>query len=297
VGYFTTGASWQAGYTIVLDAGTAHVSGLAVVPSHTLRADSAEIQLLAGSVGRAQLPPQPRPMMAKAGLAESAGYMADAPAGEQRVGEFHVYTLPGRWTLLPGVTSSIALFEPATVAYERSYVVRGEIPFWGFVPQRPDEQIVPVEVSYRLARAPRTDFGDRPIPAGTARLYAPDRAGRLQLVGEAAVPHTAAGQDLRLSAGEAFDLTAKRVQTGYTTRRDSVRTGWRTSAVADYAVTISNATDSTATVDVLEERGGEWSVVSSSVPPEKLSSSQTRFRVRVPAHGESRLTYRVQVTW
>ena len=40
-------------------------------------------------------------------------------------------------------------------------------------------------------------------------------------MGEAHLDHTPAGEDLRLSAGTAFDLTAKRVQTSYTTRRDS----------------------------------------------------------------------------
>jgi hypothetical protein len=50
-------------------------------------------------------------------------------------------------------------------------------------------------------------------------------------------------------------------------------------------------------VDVLEERGGEWSVVSSSVPAEKLSSTRSRFRVPVPAGGEAVLTYRLRVVW
>jgi hypothetical protein len=68
-------------------------------------------------------------------------------------------------------------------------------------------------------------------------------------------------------------------------------------ATADYRVTLSNALDSAVTIDVQEERGGEWTVVSSSVRPEKISSTITRFRVRVPAGGESLLTYRLRVVW
>ncbi len=52
-------------------------------------------------------------------------------AAEQRVGEFHVYSLPGRSSLLPGLTTTVALFAPAQVKYERHYVVRGLLPFWG----------------------------------------------------------------------------------------------------------------------------------------------------------------------
>jgi len=220
-----------------------------------------------------------------------------ANASEQRVGEFHLYSLPGRTSLLPGLTNTIALFDPAQVKYERSYVVRGMVPWWGILPQQGDETEAPVEVSYTLKRPRKSAFGDRPLPGGIVRLFQADSGGRAQLVGEAAMDHTPAGEDVRLAAGTAFDLTARRVQTTYNTRRDSTKAGWRTIATADYRVTISNATDSATTVDVREERGGEWSVLSSSVPAEKLSSTITRFRVKVPARGEASVTYRVRVVW
>jgi hypothetical protein len=79
----------------------------------------------------------------------------------------------------------------------------------------------------------------------------------------------------------------------YSTRRDSLRT----IATADYRVTITSAKDTAVTVDVIEERRGEWTVVSSSIPAEKVSSTRTRFRVRVPALGETVLNYRVRVIW
>ncbi len=295
LGYFTGGASWQASYQVVLGPRDARVSGMAVLESQALRAEDAEVQLLAGAVGRAEKPvPPPRPLL-RAQTAEAA--FVDAVPVEQRVGEFHLYTLPGRSTLLPGLTTSVALFEPAGVAYQRTYVVRGLLPYWGHVPQQGEETLAPVEVSYTLKRPRKTGFGDRPLPGGVVRIYQADSAGRQQLVGEAGTEHTAAGEDLRLAAGTAFDFTARRVQTGIVTRRDSSAAGIRIIATADYRVTIRNATDSAATVDVHEERAGEWTVVSSSVPAEKLSSTLTRFRVAVPVRGEARLTYRVRIVW
>ncbi|MBA3260358.1 MAG: hypothetical protein H0T68_12950 [Gemmatimonadales bacterium] len=296
LGYFTTGASWQASYHVVLGGKDGRVTGKAVLASQALRVEDAEVQLLAGEVGRAEkgMPP-PQPLL-RAELAEARAF-SDAAAVEQRVGEFHVYSLPGRSTLLPGLTTAVALFQPAAVPYEKHYVVHGLVPYWGFLPQQGDETEAPVEVSYTLKRPRKTEFGDRPVPGGVARLFQADSLGRLQMVGEAVVDHTPAGEDLRLAAGTAFDLTARRVQTAYVTRRDSTRTGLRTIATADYRVTIRNATDSAATVDVLEERAGEWTVVSSSVPAEKVSSTITRFRVRVPARGEAQVTYRIRVVW
>ena len=299
LGYFSTGAGWQAAYAIVLEGrdgqGTARVTGQAVLTSNALRLEDSEVQLLAGSVSRAEATTMAR---LEGRAAAQAMDMAAAKVAEQRVGEFHLYSLPGRHSLLPGQTTTVALFDPASTPSERNYVVRGQIPFWGYLPQQPEEGEVPVEVSYTLKRPRKTDFGDRPLPGGVARLYQADSAGRLQLVGEASMDHTPAGEDLRLSAGTAFDLTAKRIQTTYTTRRDSVGAGrWRTLADAGYRVTITNATDSAATVDVLEQRGGEWRVLTSSAPGEKVSSTLTRFRVTVPAGGEAVLTYRVRVVW
>ena len=129
--------------------------------------------------------------------------MADVSgfAGEQRVGEFHLYTLAGRSTLLPGLTTSVALFEPAQVKYEKSYVVHGDVPYWGFLPQQGEETEPPVEVIYTLTRPRKTDFGDRPLPGGIARLYQPDSAGGLQLVGEASLDHTPAGHGPQAQRG------------------------------------------------------------------------------------------------
>jgi hypothetical protein len=288
LGYFAQGATWQSNYEFILGRrGTAIAQGDATVSVERLRVEEAELQLLAGSVSRAEkIADQVRPMAARQAMEE-------VQVSQQRVGEFHLYTLPGKTTLLPGIVNSIALFNPGTVGYERNLVVRGAIPWYGILPQFPDPQDVPVEVSYTIKRPRKTDFGDRPLPGGVARLYQPDSAGRLQLIGEAAMDHTPAGEDLRLSSGIAFDVTAKRVQTTYTTRRDSLNT-W---ATADYLVTLTNATDSPVTVDVLEQRPGEWSVLSSSVPAEKLSSTTTRFRVSVPAVGERVVSYRVRVRW
>ncbi len=297
LGYFTGGATWQASYQVTIGGKSARVSGLAVLESQGLRAENADVQLLAGSVGRADKSPQPpRPYERRLAAAEMD--MADQMASEQRVGEFHLYTLPGKSTLLPGLTTSVALFEPAEVPYEKTYEVRGLVPYWGFVPQQGEESEAPVEVSYTLKRPHKSEFGDRPLPGGIARIFQPDSSGRPQLVGEAAMEHTAPGRDLRLAAGIAFDLTARRVQTGYVTRRDSTAAqGVRTVATADYRVTVRNATDSAATVDVIEERAGEWAVVKSSVPAEKLSTVRTRFRVKVPARGEASVTYRLRIVW
>jgi len=294
IAYSAAGASWEAVYQIVLADGKASVSGAATVRSQAVRADSAEVQLVAGSIARARSPQPLRGMItAQAVLAEDV-----VSASEQAVGETHVYQLPGRVTLEPGVPVTTALFPRAATPYVQELIVPGALPwrgFFGSAPAEPDR--VPVQVWYTLKRGRATPFGDRPLPAGTVQLYQADSAGRLQLVGEATSAHSAPGRDVRVQSGDAFDVTAERVQVDYGQEPIApAKRGMpvRQRVTAAFRVTITNAKPAPVTVDVREARSGVWRVVESSVPSEKLSATEVRFRVPVPASGEATLTYTVQ---
>jgi len=274
------------------------VSGTATIGSQSLRADSADVQLVAGSINRARTgPPAPQPFAART-LQLQAAVVGGPEASEETVGETHVYQLPGRQSLEPGVALSVALFPPATAPYTQEFVVPGALPWRGFLGQAPgEENRVPVEVWYTLKRARGTPFGERPLPGGIVQLYQADSAGRLQLVGEARTTHTAPGRDLRVQSGDAFDITAERVQTDYGQEQlapPKRGVAQRQRITASYKVTISNAKLAAVTVDVREARFGAWRVTESSVPAEKLSATEVRFRIPVPASGEATLTYTVQ---
>lgn len=302
LGGFAQGGGWNTLYTIVLRGSNASITGLASFAA-PFTADDAEVQLLAGQVNQA---PMASPMAIQerrdfAGVAAARAPMMDNKvAGEQKVGEFHLYTLPGRHQLRPGVLSSVALFEPATAPVTKSYEVRSSIPFWGYWPQTGDEGETPVSVFYTLARARRTPFGDAPVPGGAARIFQADSAGRLQLVGEAGIGHTAPGEEMRINAGSAFDIVAKRVQTDWqqgTEPVPNVQRRTRTFVIAAYADTVRNQSNAPVDVDLFIERGGDWRVIESSIPAEKLSSTKSRIRLKVPAGGEAVVTYRLKATW
>src|SRR5213076_2346583 len=192
----------------------------------------------------------------------------------------------------------VALFPRGTTTYTQDFTVPGALPWRGFVGQTPGEDNrVPVQVWYTLKRGRGTPFGDRPLPGGTVQLYQADSASRLQLVGEARSDHTAPGRDLRVQSGDAFDVTAERVQTDYNQEQLAPpKRGMtpRQRITAAYKVTIANAKPESVSVDVREARFGTWRVTESSLSAEKLSATEVRFRVSVPAGGEATLTYTVQ---
>ena len=294
--YVTQGVTWEALYQVVLTGARCQVAGTATVTSQSLRADSADVQLVAGAIQRARAP---KAMAAMEGImVQRQIAQADASMTEEAVGETHVYQLPGRLSLEPGVPVATALFPRASAAYVQELIVRGVLPWRGWIGQSPEPNRVPVQVWYTLKRARNTPFGDRPLPAGTVQLYQADSARRVQLIGEAANDHTAPGRDLRVQSGDAFDVTAERVQTDFTQETlPPIQRGLpnRQRVTAAYRVTLTNAKGEPVTVDVREARYGAWKIVASSVPPEKLSATETRFRLVVPANGEATLTYTVQI--
>lgn len=289
--YEAPGGSWGASYRLFLGA-NGRLEGTATIAAGTLDLAQAEVQLLAGDIGQKVSPRAPVAQMA---MAREAGGFADEVAESESIGEVKLYTLPGRVTFVPGAMLALPLFTPASVAPQLKLSVGGSLPFWGAFGQMPDEQEVPVEVSYRMERTQGTSFGDLPLPAGGVSVYDTDQAGRVQLVGQGGIGHTGPGELFEVSTGTAFDVTARRTQTEFTTARQANPT--RTVATIAYSVTITNAKDTAVTVEVREDRGGEWSVVTSSVPAVRRSASRVVFPVRVPAKGNATLTYRLRVVW
>src|SRR5882762_9201471 len=296
IAYVAQGMTWEALYQVIVTGARAQVTGTATVSSHGLRADSAEVQLVAGSIQRTRVPSAPAPMMR--GVLAQADFAAKEETSEESVGETHVYQLPGRLSIEPNVPVATALFPRSSAPVVQELIVPGVLPWRGWIGQMPEPNRVPVQVWYTIKRAAKTAFGDRPLPGGTVQLYQADSSGRVQLIGEASNDHTAPGRDLRVQSGDAFDITAERVQTDWNQEQlPPVRRGMpnRQRLTAAYRVTIANAKSEAVAVDVREAHFGSWKITESSVPPEKLSSTESRFRVQVPASGEATLTYTVQI--
>lgn len=288
--YEAPGGSWSAAYRLFLGT-NGRFEGNAMIAAGALDVSDAEVQLLAGDIGMKATPmPRNQVMMARG---EAAAF--DAVASNEAVGEARLYTLPGRVSFVPGTMLTVPMFAPTPVRGELRLTVPGAVPFWGGIGQMGEDEEVPVAVSYRFERRQGTPFGDLPLPAGSVSVFDTDRAGRVQLVGQGMIGHTAPGEMLEVSTGTAFDVTARRTQTSYTT---TVLTNpRRTQAIIDYRVVVKNAKDTAAQVEVREERGGDWSVVSSSVPSVQRSSTRVAFPLTVPAKGEVTLTYRLRVVW
>jgi hypothetical protein len=129
-----------------------------------------------------------------------------------------------------------------------------------------------------------------PLPKGIVRVYKKDRSGAEQFVGEDSIDHTPKDETLRLHVGDAFDVVAEKSQSDYkVVSPHENETAW--------TLSLRNRKDEDVVVTVREPMGGDWKLISSSVPGKKIDQQTLEFEVPVPKGKEVKLTYRVGVRW
>ena len=134
-----------------------------------------------------------------------------------------------------------------------------------------------------------------PLPKGIVRVYKKDTQGHSQFIGEDQIDHTPKNEQIRLKLGNAFDITADKVQTDFQQIAGSMhQTNIFETA---YQITIRNAKKESVVVQVQEPIPGEWLLISESLEHKKLSANVVEWKIPVSAEGEATLTYRVRVKY
>lgn len=294
--YDTAGLGWRAEYQAELSGQGASCrmrleGGAMVVNRSGSDFRDVALTLVAGEPNRASGPVMAEMAMVAAAPRAKAGY--DAAAGSRVAGESHAYRIPGLSTLADGSIQRLPLLDAAEgIACERRYEVGA--PGQGWTPPQPI-----------IDRSFNGDGGERPVIASLSfrnrgqGLGVPLPAGRVRvsengdLLGEAMLGHTAAGEEVSLQLGNAFDLNAERERTGF----ELDRAGRQMTETVRY--TVRNAKPGAATVRIHEAmpRWSEWELVSSSVPAVARDAQSASFDLKVPAGGEAQLQYTVRYRW
>ncbi|WP_432696191.1 DUF4139 domain-containing protein [Marinobacterium sp. YM272] len=273
--YLSNGLSWQAGYQLEMlpDGKRVRLEGRASLSNNTSTdLDNARVRLLAGSVN------QPNggrtPMYA---LAASAEMRSDAAPKREALEDYQLYPLPEPVTLKQGGTVSVPLLAPLEMDVTSRYLFTQQV--YGGAQQEAQIGHPRRDISFTL---PNDEARDVPLPAGSARVYQDTEAHGLIFVGGQQLRATAAGEEVRLTLGEAFDLTVEQTQTRF--ERQGVNT------VVGYRISIRNSGD--------EDRSVEYRAVFSQ-PRILLESSEAGeeqgaihyWQLDIPAGGEKVLEY------
>jgi hypothetical protein len=284
--YLTRGVSWSADYVLQLDR-TGRSAGLQAWVSLDNRCGAAfadaRLLLIAGDIHQAQPPMSfeaPRLMGAKADLEAFA-------VTEEALYDYHLYTLPGKTTLKDAQIKQVSLFEAENIKVARHYRLRSLPAYYRGGDFREDKEKIQVFYSFRNEE---TNNLGMPLPAGVVRVYGQASGGSRQMLGEDRILHTPKDEEIELQVGAAFDITAERKRMDYRRVSDRVHE-------SEFQITLRNHKDEDVLVEVTETVGGDWRVIQESHPHEKLSATEIRFDLPVPADGETVLKYRVQVTY
>ncbi len=284
--YLTGGIGWKADYVAVLaaDDSKLDLSGWVTINNNSgATYTDASLKLVAGNVNRVQ--PEYRPM-AKGGIAMADMAAERAQFQEESFFEYHLYTLERKATLKDNQTKQIELLSAEDVKAKKTFVVSAQNIYWFYKSGDIEKPKVGAYISVENSR--KNQMG-MPLPKGTVRVYKQDSKGALQFIGEDAIDHTPEDETIRVKLGDAFDVVAERIQTGY----EVVSSGhvYRSS----YKVTLRNHKSENITVSVVEPVGGDWTITQSSHKYEKETAQRIRFDVPVASKGNAELTYTVEV--
>lgn len=282
--YLSGGLSWKADYTALLAPGDDKLDlhGLITLQNQsgtTFR--NADVQLVAGDVNTVQ-----DRLRAIGAVAMSRAAPAPTPR-EEALFEYHLYTLPRKTTVADNQTKQVELLNAAGVAVTKTLELRGQ-PYY-YRQQSPD-------LGTRLKIGTFITFHNQggdlgiPLPAGIIRVYKRDTSGTSQFIGSDQIDHTPKGESVRLHLGDSFDVTANKKQTDFHVV-DAV------TFESAYQIVLRNAKKSAQTVLVVEPIPADWTVIQTSAPYTKTSSSTASWSLTVPPEGSTTLTYRVRVVY
>ena len=288
--YLTAGLSWKADYVgeLAADDSRLDLTGWVTLnnTSSTPYRD-AQLQLVAGDVNRVR--DLPSPVMHKEGMRMMA---AAAPMMEEEaLFEYHLYSLARPTSIADNQSKQVALLAAQGIPARKELIFKGNDYYYR---AQQGEIGVKLKASVFLEIDNREEANlGMPLPKGVIRIYKQDARGQAQFVGEDRIDHTPKNETLRLKLGEAFDVTADKTQTDFV--KLSGTGPWQYQFETAYRLRLRNAKPEPVTVKVREPIPGDWKMLESSHPQEKVSANLAEWVIEIPAEGETVLTYRVRV--
>ncbi len=287
--YLTGGLGWKADYVAELNdkENRLDLSGW-VTLTNTSGASykKAKLQLVAGDVNRVQR--NRGRTMAKSFRNDMARAEAAAPMSQEGLLEFHLYSLQRPTTIKENQTKQVALLSANSIPTTKELVLHGAQHYYrSQYGQIGTKMKVGVYIQFANKEASKLGM---PLPKGIIRVYKKDRQGNAQFVGEDSIDHTPKNEIVRLKLGNAFDVTADKKQTGY--KKVSNRE-FKTA----FEIILKNAKKEPVTVTVQEPIGGDWRILSESAPHKKVNSHMAQWKIKIPAEGKTKLTYRAIVKY
>ncbi|MFQ5746200.1 MAG: DUF4139 domain-containing protein [Gemmatimonadota bacterium] len=286
VSYLANQLNWKADYVMVVGERdrTAGLTGWVTLTNQSGASyDHARLKLVAGDVQRVSSQ-QRYEMARKMAMAEAA----DAGFTEEGFFEYHLYTLGRPTTLRNNEQKQVTLLEAPEFGIRKRLIYYGAARYYrGTYGQVESNRKVGVYLDFENSQ--RNGLG-MALPKGIVRVYKRDGSGAQQFIGEDRIDHTPRDETVRIRMGESFDVVGDRRQVDY----DVLGTCLSESA---WEIELRNHKDEATEVEVFEPVGGDWEILSSSLPVHEVDAHTFRFVAPIQARGSRKIRYRVRVRW
>lgn len=279
--YISSGLTWKSDYVVLFNEAAKQMSlqGWATIDNTTNTTfHDAELSVVAGYVGTGNN----NRYNNRNNYGQRRGGIEAGSA--ERIGDNYLYPLPGKTTLASKQKKQISFVDADAIAAEKVY----EYYVGGFNSINNPQN---VETRIAFSNSSAAGMGEA-LPAGTVRVYAEDSKGKAQFIGENTIGHIAAGSDISMKIGNAFDITVK-------------PTLVKSKKISNYIsenemlMEVRNASKKAVKVNIHQSLGGYWNeyeVLEESIPSSRKNASTLVWTVDVPSEGETNLTFKIRET-
>ena len=299
ISYITNGIGWNADYVALVNKNDTALDLTGWVTLNNASGatyNNAKLTLMAGDVRRQQTP-----VIRSSGSVSMYALKASAPQFEEKsFFEYHMYSMERPTTIRDNETKQLSLLEASGASVTKDLIYDGRKQWWSSWWYEGRTDVNPgggsdtstyhkVNVVLEVKNSKQNHMG-MPLPKGRIRVYKLDDAGTQQFVGEDNIDHTPKDEKVRLYVGDSFDVVGDFKRTDYKKISDRV-------IEESFQVNVRNHKETAAQVKVVGHVWSDWSVLKSTTKFTKKDAHTIEFPIKVPANGETIVTYTIRTRW
>ncbi len=274
--YLTTGLAWQANYVATINQNDDQVNLTGWVTLDNKSGTSykeARLKLIAGDVNRVS---QAEPETLRNVLYKAEAAPDVANFSEKTFFEYHLYTLNRPTTLNENQLKQVELLNATKIPAEKLFIYDSA------------KNTKKIRTMLEFTNSAKNNLG-MPLPKGIIRVQKADSDQSLQFIGEDQIDHTPKDEKVRVYLGDAFDLTANRIQTNTKVINENTRE-------ESYQIILKNHKDTSVSVTALETfpTWGAVQIIKADQKYTKNEAHQFEFVVKIPANGQTVINYTIR---
>jgi hypothetical protein len=285
ISYITNGMNWDTEYVLAIDKSDLKCDINAWVSLDNQSGatyKNVDLKLIAGEINRVYASVD---ILSRASAVYADRIVQDKLSSKPQVKErtfsdYHIYEMIRPVDMRNNESKQVSMFNAENVSLKKIY-------YYDIDPD--SEEKNNVEVKAEIENKKENNLG-MPFPAGKFRIFKDDGKS-VELIGEDEIKHTPKDETIKLKIGKAFDVVAE-------TKTISIKEIGKNTTKKVLEVKLKNRKDEDITIESeYSFNSGDWDILKSSVPYEKIDAYKVKFKVEIPKNSEKTFEFTFTETW